>query len=1257
MISIRRIRAHVMLHQRKDVQRAALSVIDFSKTVYRRRVLFYAMLLALALFVLMILNPSVSAHAVTLYSQALTVSLSPKDIIDNGVQGNPDFLAFNRWLWANDLPSPNSGIFAVGAAISSGVRSIASFVMILPAAIFWVIGLVLHVGFGAVNYAGVTRQADEWFALSYRAILDSTSNSTGLGAGMTLLVLAFIAAIIIGIIALVFRRPGIMGALVFAFFMSVLVFLAGSQSERNLDANDEYLERGGNYQTLSAGWMLEKIDQTVGVLSSTLNGVVSSISDALGEVDSDQQISSSYAAGACGHYVDAMHTLYESGYNEVGSNLGDAFWGGTGTRNNLSIVTAYDGLYLSSMRSLYNSAAFGVGSSTSNAWCRIADMNAGRFPASSVLISEQAGLYQDIIHNAHNLADNGMINNDMSWNTQGREQAEVFFGTGRMSTAATNSYAYYFAACRWTDDGNNISNGVTVDRWRGVAAASEGKDDQPWWTPPAVRFAFWVADNLDDSPDVINRDACIQSAIDPYMKGKVFDYTLEPEDFIWGALTFTVSQESALSSWFFIEDGDEATVAQEPFRYWSSLNGFTSPMLLLVSGTLMLIIALVVLKNLAPLVLAAVSAPFLQSIAAMLLPIGAVLGMIPIKNFQRPVKLMILVILFSALTILVFGLVLSFGIMLIHLIYRILTSMAGILSFNDSLQFLQFIMVGTSVLVGTWALKFILSKVFAVDMSSFKSAFKTGLLASGGAALAQAGMGGAGMQNPWGSMLNSPKGGRSLGDRAKSAGSGLANRAANKATGFIGDKAGEIWKGVKGNLTPKGKPGDIPNPGSGVATVPASGGMPTKQDDPLKAIGRFANGRDRFQLGPGNDPNKPALGPGQPPGMNYELEELSRSNPQVQKQLDRQALDKTLAHSGHNPMNPEISAAEQQRLVDAKPIEALGYSSKDQQDAERAVGPLVFQPGADGVYRANPDDLKDPSLLNEVGTGFTGEAFRQHVDNLETPQNSGEYGDSFADRTLTQATTFGPTEPMIDEEGRVKPFVELPVADVNHSNVEATPTIGAIALPNPNDITSSDVPTSLVEALRSTDFGGTQDAEGNVQLERAVEDMSRGLETLNSSIQDSVNTLGDRLPNGAIPIPSSNMSSHMMDEGRQVGERLSDEFVDSSLRTFSEGLAIGIQGGQDLRESEMERAITFFSSEVAHSEQMALDLSRSRPDDAAFDISALSQQVEENVKPVWFSDIPDLARQRHTGELQAGESANERLVRRTMKRLLGKDDE
>lgn len=1240
MLSLRRIRANVILHERKDFQRAVIATADFVRSLHERRALLYVAGIALALLILVILNPVVSAHAVAV-NGAMPTAVQPSSIIQNGTQGNPNFLGFNRWMWAIDLPSPNSGVFSLGAAMSSGIRTIASVILMLPALGFWALGIIMHIGFGMFNFSGITRMADEWFSISYKAIMEPAAEATGLGNNMTMIMLAFFVMLIVTVLALIFRRRsgGTFGTIAFSLMLLVALTVMGGQSAKNDSTDDGILERGGNYYLLSAGWMLEKVDQTVGIVSTTLNGAVASISSALGETGSGKQLSGSYASGACGHYVEAMHDIYQYGFANAQRGVSGPV-GANGTQNNLGLVVAYDNLYMSSLRSLLNSTIYGVGSSTSNSWCQIADIQSGIDVGYTVTTAVVADLYEDVV-------DAQIVNtNNMTWKEQGEAKAEIFFGSGKMALSARNAYPFYFAACQWVDDDNNVVSNVRVNPdWDGVKVAK--RDGFQEGLSNLIEIFPWLSDDENLAAGIKSKHCSVAAtAIDN--KVKDFDFTIDPEDYVWGAFNFSISPASKLTEWFLNDDSNQ--FMPEPFRFWSALSGGVAPLALVISSLAMTAVTIIIIKDFAPLVVASVAAPLIQAIAAMILPFGMVIGVVPSKNLQRPFKILVTMILFSALTIMVFGLVVSFGIAIIHLIYRILSSVTGLVRLTDSINFFQFVIVAVSVITGIMALKFVLTKIFKIDMSSFKSAVGTALMASGGAALAHGGVGGGMFENPWtnGKMLNTPKREGVIGKTARNASNSARNAARNAATNKAKDWGKKATSGLMENLR-GGKPGatdsplnaaDKAMPSAGVGVLEAG----TGKLEAMRQVGANfvqGGGRQRFE-GPIN-PNTPsggALGPGK---VFPELETASRSDERLRKELDGHAVKTAMDQSGISTMSPEITPDEAKRLTGMGTTEALGFTPRDMKDANAAVGPIVMAEGADGTWGMDVE-ATSKEMLNPAGDGFTSEAFfaaTERMDDANVISAGENYGTSFADRTLTQASMFQENEPILTDSGEIKNFAELPASDLNTSNLEGAPAIAAIAMPSTDVTEDRGVPTSIMDMLRESTNGE--------QVEQTMQETSRLLGDIAASVQESVSSLKDNLPEGAMPFTHDQMQSLIQDQSRNIGEEIDSRMVEGGMRTFSEGIATGIQGASDagIRESDLERALSHMHSEIALTERESLEMLRFQNDPT----SQHASQSAEQARTIWFSDIPDVARQS-----EIGDGANERLVRRAMGRIIGEQN-
>jgi len=686
---------------------------------------------------------------------ALNDSSSPADV-ERAIPGLSssqamNFLLFDRWKGSTALPSPNVGILNIGAMLGGGQFLIGSLLFNIAALLIWLVGTLLGMALDLDLLAKLSMTIDHTFALVTGSVVGRTSSTSAGSAGISV---AFVIVLLIAICWIVFlfatgqARKALISFL-FSFgavgLLMVMSFAAQanhpdtgsgrahsaisnlskapSGSKGIIQVNKADANNPKNWAVMSPGWFIAESNHVIGMITGVVTNVVNSVSTAVGSASLGTS-----SSGSCGAYIDQLHADFGK-TSTVKSN------------GNLKLLTAYDNLTRAVYFEPYVAAAYGTTGGAENSWCRIAEMKAGVPAGEQAYVSHQAGLYKELVDWNNN--GSGVVSSSGAWKDfsdggQDRAvtQAGDFFGTNTYSSDAVTKMTYYFAACTWTRGGDvKVAEG-----WKNVLSAN-------WKAPSTFQpWAVAAANSKDNDKNYITQGACnaVVSADQTNNFGfnddgnaAQFAYQEKTTNVVFnlfGGATGSYAKNFAPA----IADGDTGA-----YSYYSTTQGNSAGFTALF-GVMVLVIAGMVAKYMAPLILGAVIAMVVASLALMCLPIVLVAMIIPAQATRRLLGMVALTVLSASAINLMFVTVTNLVLVVMNLLLYVFSPLTGAAGALNAVggpgSLLNVIQVGLSVFLALKVTRVLLQRVFAIDMSSFGSAAMSAGLLSGSAVLNRMGV-------------------------------------------------------------------------------------------------------------------------------------------------------------------------------------------------------------------------------------------------------------------------------------------------------------------------------------------------------------------------------------------------------------------------------------------------------------------------------------------------------------------------------------
>lgn len=648
-----------------------------------------------------------------------------------------NFLAFDRWHDMNTLPSPNVGVLNIGAMISGGVAMIGSMLLAISSTIMWLMGLLLAMAMNLDLLGRLSLTIDHTFALITNDLLTNPASTAAIG---------ILIVILIGMTIFRFMKGDGRRALL-GLGIGGLAFLAligmSTQAGKNhndiaggnkapiaslaeppgfsnglITATETNVNLPDNWAAFSPGWIVSQTNVILKAGIGIVNRGINAVTDSVGTAN----INSS-GTSICGRYIGAMYNAYDSA----------AVVSGNG---NMDVLKSYDKLVRAVYFEPYVNAAFGDSNGAQNSWCRMAEVKAKSPAGEQAYLSEKAEVYREAIgwgDSTDGKPSLVTVNGNWTDARTGPSQAGDFFGTNVYSPNATDKMINYFAACNW----NVSSNAALNPEWNGVLSANS-----KWKTS----FLPWEnVDNIiniaEGTTGTLTGTMCSKVAtpgMDEFgfnkdeKSSEQFNYKEDPGSVIFAAFGVTGTFAKNFSP--AIAQGNIGS-----YNYYQTTQGNGS-LYSSLYGIIILIIIGMMAKYMLPLILGGIVAQALATVALMFLPISILLLIIPMSWSRKLIIMTGATVLSSFLVNLLFVAMTTITLSLTYILMYILvpTTVVAkniIVIAGGAGSFITVLQTGLAVFLALKVVRIILTKVFAIDMSSLsKAAMSAGLL-SGGAML------------------------------------------------------------------------------------------------------------------------------------------------------------------------------------------------------------------------------------------------------------------------------------------------------------------------------------------------------------------------------------------------------------------------------------------------------------------------------------------------------------------------------------------
>lgn len=625
------------------------------------------------------------------------------------------YLTFSRWSNVNSLPSPNVGFSNISAALGAGVLLFGRFFLLVASFITYVVGFLLiqAVQLNVLGRASLT--IDYLFSSIGRAIL-----YPGAAAGAGVLVLLFVLLIgysvlrsagsgnhlrsflrtfgtgFLALAALVIlvlqstKNHGPNGTTQAAKIESQLGGVKNSVQALNGSATAgttaaSTLADPNSWATGSPGWLIAMGGKVANVVGGAFTGALNGFN---GAVQSAGGVSSDPNA-ECVRYEHALNADFAS--TKVAKNLG----------GESTMLVSYDRLVQELYFQPYVLAAFGGSQGAQASWCRIAEQESGSPAGEQALVSQQAGLYAQVV-GSPNGASGSVVTSAGNWvnPTKSPADAQSFFGPYFKSADAQNKSLYFFAYCRFpTPYGGPVPNPEWQDVKQAVNGGTQGT-------------ALNVGDctNSMGTSTVAGNTAKIGFDGD-YGSGygDAFGYHESASSNVFGL--FGLGNSSSAASFLpAIQKG----YGEQAYNMYLTTQGMESSTSLIFS-VLTLLIILFMAKHELPLILGGVVAEFIGVVALSLSVFVLLALMVPIPRTRRIGKMTGLTILSAFAASVLFATLIQITLVVVSLFETL---------FYDptAAAFLRILQLGAGAILAFMVINMIMKRVFAMDISTFKGA-------------------------------------------------------------------------------------------------------------------------------------------------------------------------------------------------------------------------------------------------------------------------------------------------------------------------------------------------------------------------------------------------------------------------------------------------------------------------------------------------------------------------------------------------------
>lgn len=340
---------------------------------------------------------------------------------ESNMMSSCQFLTFCRWGWSTHfLPAPSNGLTSIGQISVTMPITFAQVFFMIAATIISVIGLIMLLQAHLDIAHQFTYAADYIFAdFTNKLIFNRGGGESAVFMLMT--IMALIA--LVGWIFFTVTRNSVMrGTIMRKVAVSLLAFtaitLVGIQAQYNhknmgvdqsrlapiahsatsgysggkqqdLNVFNDNNAEAGNIQSWrfgSPGWFVAVVDNGVGYAADLLGSLGAKMEDMSNIGSTEVRDNSTSSQSTCTAYIHGMHEVFENKFERNASK-----------RTVSKLLVQYDKIASSIYFDTWRVAAYGDTQSANNAWCRSAEIQAGKSAAEQIVLSRQAGLYGEAI--------------------------------------------------------------------------------------------------------------------------------------------------------------------------------------------------------------------------------------------------------------------------------------------------------------------------------------------------------------------------------------------------------------------------------------------------------------------------------------------------------------------------------------------------------------------------------------------------------------------------------------------------------------------------------------------------------------------------------------------------------------------------------------------------------------------------------------------------------------------------------------------